>query len=110
MLDQEGIDLDFNQTEKDAITFAVCALKKELNKTLPGNMLAWSVDVGAYFDYAAMAEQGCIDLFMDMAYCWCIDYEDHSTTRNRAPVRPHSATATPKIALCHCWNASAVCL
>ena len=85
MLDQEGIDLDFNQTEKDAITFAVCALKTELNKTLPGNMVAWSSDVGSYFDYAALTEKGCVDLWMDMAYCWCIDYEDHSTTRDRAP-------------------------
>jgi hypothetical protein len=27
LLDQEAIDLDMNQTEKDAITYAVCALK-----------------------------------------------------------------------------------
>ncbi len=57
LLDQEAIDLDFNQTEKDAITFAVCALKSELNKTLPGNMVAWTSDVGAYFDYAALTEK-----------------------------------------------------
>ncbi len=57
LLDQEAIDLDFNQTEKDAITFAVCALKSELNKTLPGNMVAWTSDVGAYFDYKALTEQ-----------------------------------------------------
>ena len=28
------------------------ALKKALNKTLPGNMLAWTTDTGKYFDYA----------------------------------------------------------
>eukprot|EP01043_Picozoa_sp_COSAG02_P041694 COSAG02_NODE_3478_length_6673_cov_14.589747_6_plen_287_part_00 len=57
LLDQEAIDLDFNQTEKDAITFAICALKSELNTTLPGNMVAWTSDVGAYFDYAALTEK-----------------------------------------------------
>jgi len=36
-------------------------------------------------DYAAMTEQGCVDLWLDMAYCWCVSYEAHSDTRNRAP-------------------------
>ena len=126
LLDQEAIDLDFNQTEKDAITFAICSLKKALNKTLPGNMLAWTADVGAYvslticahafvafttrlykkstvpsvlaalesaevvfdwrqFDYATMTEEGCVDLWLDMAYCWCVTAEGHSATRNRSP-------------------------
>ena len=85
LLDQEGIDVDFNETEKEAITFAVCALKQALNKTLPGNMVAWTTDVGAYFDYATMTSQGCVDLWLDMAYQWCVDYEAHSETRNRAP-------------------------
>jgi hypothetical protein len=48
-------------------------------------LLAWTTDVGAYFDYGALIEQGCVDLFLDMAYCWCVDYESHSSTRNRAP-------------------------
>jgi len=48
-------------------------------------MVAWTSDVGAYFDYAALTEQGCVDLWLDMAYAWCIDYEAHSSTRNRAP-------------------------
>jgi hypothetical protein len=85
LLDQEAIDIDMNQTEKEAITFAVCALKSALNKTLPGNMVAWTTDVGAYFDYATMTQQGCVDLWLDMAYSWCVDYETHSQTRNRAP-------------------------
>jgi len=48
-------------------------------------MVAWTSDVGAYFDYAALTEQGCVDLWLDMPYAWCIDYEAHSSTRNRAP-------------------------
>ena len=59
---------DFNDTEKAAITFAVCSLKKALNKTLPGNMVTWTTDVGAYFDYATMTAEGCVDLWLDMAY------------------------------------------
>lgn len=42
--------------ERDAITFAICELKRELNKTLPGNMVAWSSDTGDYFDYKTLTE------------------------------------------------------
>ena len=72
-----------NKTFKDAVTFAVCELKSALNKTLEGNMLAWTTDTGDYFDYHAMSAGGCVDYFLDMFY-WCIDYEIHATWRNRA--------------------------
>ena len=83
LLDIEGVHVP-TKKEKAAITFAVCALKRELNKTLPGNLLAWTTDVGAYFDYKAMTEGGCVDLWLDMAYSWCVPQETHSATRNRA--------------------------
>jgi hypothetical protein len=70
--------------EKAVITFAVCELKRALNRTLPGSWQLWTTDTGAYFDYAAMTEQGCIDMWLDMAYSWSIDTEEHSPTRNRA--------------------------
>jgi hypothetical protein len=65
MQDMEGIGgppLGPTQ-ERAAITYAVCALKRELNKTVPGNYQAWTTDTGAYFDYATMTAQGCIDIW-----------------------------------------------
>ena len=29
---------------------------------------------------------GCVDMYLDMAYCWAIPSEEHSLTRNRAQV------------------------
>ena len=64
MLDQEGIGGPPIGTvaERTAITYAVCELKAALNKSIPGSMVAWSTDTGPYFDYAAMTNQGCVDL------------------------------------------------
>ena len=86
LLDMEGPGMAVgatNKTFRDAVTFAVCALKAELNKTLPGNVLYWTTDTGPYFDYHAMTVNGCVDMWLDMFY-WCIDYELHATYRNRA--------------------------
>jgi hypothetical protein len=88
-LDMEGIgrgkgpDKD-NPAIVDAITYAVCQLRSELNRTIPGNLAAWTTDVGNYFDYKAMTDRGCIDIWLDMAYSWCVTEEYHSLTRNRA--------------------------
>jgi hypothetical protein len=65
--------------------------------------------IGPYFDFGPMADQGCVDMFLDMGYSCesatgqllhlslsptlqlsvllsgCIRYEAHSVTRNRAP-------------------------
>ena len=86
LLDMEGPGMsrgDTNTTFKDAITFGVCELKRALNKTLEGNMLAWTTNPGHSFDYHAMSAGGCLDYFLDMFY-WCIDYEIHAVWRNRA--------------------------
>ena len=83
LLDIEGVHVP-TAKERDAITFAVCALKRALNATLPGNMVAWSSDPGPYFDYAALTSGGCVDLWLDMAYSWCVTAESHSALRNRA--------------------------
>ena len=83
LLDIEGVTVP-SQKERDAITFAVCALKTALNATLPGSMVAWTTDTGNYFDYAAMTRGGCVDLWLDMAYSWCVPEETHSALRNRA--------------------------
>ena len=83
LLDIEGVTVP-TAKERDAITFAVCALKRALNATLPGNMVAWSSDTGPYFNYAALTSGGCVDLWLDMAYSWCVTAETHSAQRNRA--------------------------
>jgi hypothetical protein len=44
-------------------------------------LLFWSA---AYFDYKTMTDQGCIDMWLDMAYSWSIPDEEHSLLRNRA--------------------------
>lgn len=61
MQDMEGIGWDkMNATSKkatdEAITFAICELKRALNKTLPGALQHFTADTGSYFDYAAMAD------------------------------------------------------
>jgi hypothetical protein len=83
LLDIEGVHVP-TQKERSAITFAVCALKRALNATLPGHLLAWTTDTGNYFDYAEMTKAGCVDLWLDMAYSWCVTAETHSALRNRA--------------------------
>jgi hypothetical protein len=35
--------------------------------------------------HVMLLSQGCVDLWLDMAYSWCTDYESHSSTRNRSP-------------------------
>jgi hypothetical protein len=49
--DMEGIGGPWNSLgkmtpEKAAITYAVCALKREMNKTNPGSLQFWTTDVG----------------------------------------------------------------
>ena len=63
----------------------MCELKRELNASLPGALLAWTTDTGGYFDYAEMTARGCVDLWLDMDYSRCSAVETHSTTRNRSP-------------------------
>ena len=38
----------------------------------------------AYFDYEKMTDEGCIDMWLDMAYSWSIPSEEHDLRRNRA--------------------------
>ena len=46
--------------------------------------LASRAKQGAYFDYATMTEDGCVDLWLDMAYSLAVNVEQHSLSRNRA--------------------------
>ena len=86
-LDMEGIGRSIGPPEDyDAITYGVCQLRAELNRTIPGALMTWTTDVGAYFDYKAMTDRTCVDIWLDMAYAWCITTEAHSMTRNRAQV------------------------
>ena len=40
--------------------------------------------MAAYFDYGKMTDEGCIDMWLDMAYSWSIPNEEHDLRRNRA--------------------------
>ena len=87
LLDAEGSGSTSNQTQRAAVTAAVCELRAELRKALPGALLAWTVDTGGYFDYKAMTDGDCVDLWLAMEYCWCTGWASavFSLTRNRAP-------------------------
>ena len=46
MLDMEGIGRGIGPPKDyDAITYAVCKLKAEINRTIPGNVMMWTTDV-----------------------------------------------------------------
>jgi hypothetical protein len=79
-------------SERTLITAAVCELRAALNASLPGAMLAWTVDTGFYFDFKEMTDRRCVDLWLDMDYSRCESEEKHSLTSNRAPA-PISFTA-----------------
>lgn len=72
-------------SERSLITAAVCELKRELNASMPGALLAWTADTGGYFDFAELTAKGCVDLWLDMDYSRCSAVETHSSTRNRSP-------------------------
>ncbi len=36
------------------------------------------------FEYKKLTDGGCVDIWLDMAYCWAVTAETHSRTRNRA--------------------------
>ena len=71
--------------ERTLITAAVCELKRELNASMPGALLAWTADTGGYFDFAELTAKGCVDLWLDMDYSRCSAVETYSSTRNRSP-------------------------
>ena len=68
----------------DAIFFAVCQLKGALSARLPQARIFWTADTGPYFPVANLTSAGCVDVWLDMAYDWCIGQEEHSALRNRA--------------------------
>jgi len=86
LLDMEGIGGPPLGPEEmlDAITFAVCTLKSELVKHLPYGRIYWTADTGPYYDYDTLTRDGCVDLWIDMAYDWCVANELNIDYRNRA--------------------------
>ena len=54
----------------DAIYYAVCTLKRELQSLLPYAQIIWTADTGPYFPYEKLTTDGCVDLWLDMAYDW----------------------------------------
>ena len=91
LLDMEGggdSQVPHNQTQRDAITAAVCALKQQLSAQIPGSVLYWTTDTGDYFDYGEMIKKECVDMFADMAYCLCAA-DGHNRANTPLPVISH---------------------
>ena len=72
LLDMEGIGGPPLGPDKmlDAIYYAVCTLKRELQSLLPYAQIIWTADTGPYFPYEKLTTDGCVDLWLDMAYDW----------------------------------------
>ena len=75
----DGVLFDAEITPPDgakgraAVTMAVCALKRALQKVIPGAPVYFAVGAGvAAFDFANMSEkEQCVDMWMIMDYCLC---------------------------------------
>ena len=51
-----------------AIAFGVCELRRWLNQTVPGSLVAWTTEDSRLADYGAIAEAGCVDFYLEMEY------------------------------------------
>ena len=86
LLDMEGIGGPPLGPESmlDAIYYAICTLKQELTKKLSYSKIYWTADTGPYFPYEDLTTDGCVDMWIDMAYDWCVAQELNIDYRNRA--------------------------
>ena len=87
-----------------AIKFGVCQLRKYLNQTIPGSLVVWTTEDSRLADYRTIAEDGCVDFYLEMAYGkGCVATETHGAgNSNGHGCRSNAPIATLNNSI-HCY-------